>query len=419
MRRFDAIVRYRTHNHKRHLLIVEEAADKMEEVQDRLLRALPDFLVLVVSLLGQTVGLVWLLGWRAAGANRRTKLAIVALGLVSLTSAVFAFLLRFDRVARHFPLWWPSWGRGLAITWALLSLCWLVGYPALWIWSRMRREHSPARRLFFKTAYTAVLAAPPAVVGYGVFIERHQLFLREQKLEFPDLPPDLDGLRLVQLSDIHLSPFLSRDEARRAVDMANETRAHLALVTGDLITTGRDPLDDCLDILAGLRTDAGVFGCMGNHEIYAGAEDHIEEEAARRGMRFLRLSSQPLRFGKATLNLAGIDYQRLSRPYLVGAEKLVMPGAFNVLLSHNPDVFPVAARQGFPLTIAGHTHGGQIRLEILNMDLNPGHYYTPFVDGLYRRGPAAIFVSRGIGTIAIPARIGAPPEVALLRLCRS
>jgi predicted MPP superfamily phosphohydrolase len=103
----------------------------------------------------------------------------------------------------------------------------------------------------------------------------------------------------------------------------------------------------------------------------------------------------------------------------VGAEKLVMPGAFNVLLSHNPDVFPVAAKQGYPLTIAGHTHGGQIRVEILNMDLNPGLYYTHFVDGLYRRGPASIFVSRGIGTIAVPARIGAPPEVALLRLCRT
>src|SRR5579872_5919270 len=391
----------------------------MEEVQDRLLRALPDFLVLVVSLLGQTVGWVWLLGWRAAGAGRKTKLVMVAAGVLSLASAVFAFLLRFDRFARHFPLWWPSWGRGLAITWALLSLCWLVGYPVLWIGSRMHRGHSPARRLFFKTACTAVLAVPPAVVGYGVFIERHQLLLREQKLEFPDLPPDLDGLRLVQLSDIHLSPFLSLDELRRAVDMANETRAHLALVTGDLITTSRDSLDGCLDVLSGLRAEAGVFGCMGNHEIYAGAEDHAESGGARRGLRFLRLSSAPLRFGNAVLNLAGVDYQRLHRPYLVGAEKLVMPGAFNVLLSHNPDVFPVAARQGYPLTIAGHTHGGQIRVEILNMDLNPGLYYTPFVDGIYRRGPAAIFVSRGIGTIAIPARIGAPPEVALLRLCRT
>ena len=113
-----------------------------------------------------------------------------------------------------------------------------------------------------------------------------------------------------------------------------------------------------------------------------------------------------------------MDYQRLRRRYLVGAEKLIVPGAFNVLLSHNPDVFPVAAHQGYAVTIAGHTHGGQIRVEILNVDLNPGRYYTPYVDGVYRQGPASVFVSRGIGTIAVPARIGAPPEVALVRLCR-
>jgi predicted MPP superfamily phosphohydrolase len=79
----------------------------------------------------------------------------------------------------------------------------------------------------------------------------------------------------------------------------------------------------------------------------------------------------------------------------------------------------VAARQGYDLTISGHTHGGQIRVELLSEDLNPGRFYTPYVDGVYRRGPSSIFVSRGIGTIALPARLGAPPEVSLVRLCRS
>ena len=391
----------------------------MEVVLDRLLRALPDLFVLIVSLLGQIAGVAWLIGWRADGASRRTKILIAAAGALSMAASLLAFLLRFHRVARHFSGWWIGWGTGLAITWAMLSLCWLGGYFALWIASRMVSGHSPARRRFFQTAYAAVFAAPPAALAYGAFVERHQLFLREQKLEIPNLAPELDGLRLVQLTDIHLSPFLSRAELQRAVDMANETRAHIALVTGDLITTFRDPLDDCLDILAQLRAAAGVFGCMGNHEIYANAEAYVEREGARRGMRFLRLAAAPLRFGKAILNLVGVDYQRLHRRYLVGAEKLVAPGALNVLLSHNPDVFPVAARQGYDLTISGHTHGGQIRLELLSAELNPGRFYTPYVDGVYRRGPASIFVSRGIGTIAVPARLGAPPEVSLVRLCRS
>ncbi len=136
-------------------------------------------------------------------------------------------------------------------------------------------------------------------------------------------------------------------------------------------------------------------------------------------MRFLRLAAEQLKFGGAVLNLAGVDYQHLGRPYLVHAEKLVVPGAFNVLMSHNPDVFPVAARQGWQFTIAGHTHGGQVRYEILGQDLNLARFFTPYVDGIYRRGPDSIFVSRGIGTIGVPARLGTPPEVALIRLCRT
>jgi len=263
-----------------------------------------------------------------------------------------------------------------------------------------------------------LLAAPPIVTGYGVFIQRLDLSLREQDLKFPGLPKELDGLRIAQLTDIHLGPFLSERELARAVDMANETRPHLALVTGDLITTAQDPLDNCLRQLARLRAERGVFGCMGNHEIYAEAEDYVEGHGARLGLRFLRSHAERLQFGGAEINLAGVDYQSSRKPYLVGADRLVAPGDFNILLSHNPDVFPVAARQGYNLTIAGHTHGGQVRVEILRQDLNIARFFTPYVDGLYRRGDAAVFVSRGIGTIGLPARIGAPPEINLLRLSR-
>ena len=158
---------------------------------------------------------------------------------------------------------------------------------------------------------------------------------------------------------------------------------------------------------------------MGNHEIYTGTEDYVTFQGALFGMRMLRQNNQLLRFGTARLNLAGVDYQPKTAAYLADAEKLIEPDAFNVLLSHNPDVFPVAAKQGFQLTIAGHTHGGQVRVEILRQDLNIARFFTPYVDGLYRRDDAAAFVSRGIGTIGIPARLGAPPEVALLRLRRA
>src|SRR5207302_11111611 len=122
-----------------------------------------------------------------------------------------------------------------------------------------------------------------------------------------------------------------------------------------------------------------------------------------------------LRFGSSVLNIAGVDYQSIFHKgqYLVGAERLVYPGAVNLLLSHNPDVFPVAAKQGYDLMLSGHTHGGQVTVEILDQTINPARFLTPYVYGLYREGPAAAYVTRGIGTIGIPARVGALPEISL------
>ena len=382
-------------------------------------RNLPDFILLTTVILVQATG-AGLLLWGPAGVRvLRLRWAVITGTVISVFALMGAFLLRFARVIRLFPAWWADWGRGLIFVWAFVSIFLVAGILISRRWLQAQPGYSPARRAFLHTTSAALLCAPVIATGYGVFIQRVDLSLREQDLMFPDLPKDLDGLRLVQVTDIHLSPFLSERILARAVDMANETRAHLALVTGDLISTARDPLDTCLRQLSRLRADAGIFGCLGNHEMYANAEDYVEQQGARMGHHYLRQHAESLKFGQASLNLAGVDYQQSRKPYLVGAERLVAPGTFNVLLSHNPDVFPVAARQGYRLTIAGHTHGGQVRVEILRQDLNVARFFTPYVDGLYRRDAAAIFVSRGIGTIALPARIGAPPEVNLLRLRRA
>jgi len=273
------------------------------------------------------------------------------------------------------------------------------------------------RRALF-AAGRVLMASPVAVLGYGSFIERHRFGVREVDIPLAGLPTDLDGLRLLQLTDIHLSPFLSETEFAAVIDESNNLRPNVVLVTGDLISSYGDPVDACLRQIARLKSDAGIFGCMGNHERYAGVENYTAEAAGRLGIRFLRGQTSMCRFGGSTINLAGVDYQRIGQRtrYLRGAEKLLAPGALNVMLSHNPDVFPVAAQQGYNLLLAGHTHGGQIAIEILDQAISPARFFTPYVYGLYRSKGAAAYVSRGIGTIGIPARIGAPPEISLLRL---
>ncbi len=312
--------------------------------------------------------------------------------------------------------------------WRLWTSVWTAGsfgaYVLYWAWRAFRAltpRSFPAstdigRRRLLAAGARAALAAPFAVAGYGTFIGRDRFHVREIDLAVPDLPSDLEGLRLTQITDLHSGPYLTPADVSRIVDMANETRPHLALVTGDLISWKGDPVEACIDALSKLRADSGVWGCMGNHETYAEALRFTQNHGARRGLRFLRGENAELRFGEARLNLAGVDYQRSDRPYLAGPKSLTVPGAVNILLSHNPDVFPRAVELGYDVVLSGHTHGGQVTLEIVKQSINPGRFFTPYVVGEYHLGRSVIYVSPGLGTINLPMRIGAQPEISAIRL---
>lgn len=312
--------------------------------------------------------------------------------------------------------WLPGveWFRASGVLWFVISVPLWV---AMRMWTKPVETDLGRRRVLAQSA--AVVMAPGAGIGYAIRRSRQDAEIRECTITVPDLPADLDGLRLVQISDIHLSSFFSRDQLRRVVDQANDLRADLALVTGDLITAPGDPLDEAIEELSRLRADRGVLGCLGNHEIVARSERETVRMGARCGMRFLRQQAECLHFGCARLNIAGVDYQRKQRPYLTGTESLRRDDAVNLLLSHNPDVFPVAAAQGWDVTVAGHTHGGQITLEYLHPSLNPARFYTPFTYGLYQQEGRSLFVTSGLGTVGIPARLGTQAEIALLRLARA
>lgn len=287
------------------------------------------------------------------------------------------------------------------------------------VWRPAAQEQSAggfSRRAFLDRSAKTAMALPFVVGGYGTFIGRDAFEVRETELRVKGLSADQDGLRIVQISDFHYGPYLSRKDLRRVVGMANELRPQLAFVTGDFITREGDPLEECLDELSQLRADSGLWGCLGNHEEFARCSDLTEKYAAQKGIQVLRERAQMLRFGDSRLNLIGVDYQRQSNGYLTGVADLVDASAFNVLLSHNPDVFPTAAAAGCDLTLSGHTHGGQITMEIVEQTLNPGRFFTPFVVGEYRIGEKAAYVTRGVGTVNMPIRIGARPEIATLVL---
>lgn len=366
--------------------------------------------------------------WLRRFGRAASTLAAAAVALGGLALATYSELFQwnvglFGYADRDAGLWWILGG-----VWVAGSVGALLLYAAYRAATALRRGGSAAsapagetlpRRQVLAMAGRVALAAPYAVAGYGAFIARRNFGLRETEMAVRNLPADLEGLRLVQLTDLHSGPHLSLRDVEYLVDMANETRPHVALVTGDLVTQQGDPLVGCLDRLSRLRSDAGTFGCLGNHEEYVFGSDFAEAYGRRVGLRFLRTRAELLRFGDAPLNLAGVDYQRQSEGYLEGAGSLVDPGAVNLLLSHNPDVFPRAAELGYDVTVSGHTHGGQITVEILDQTLNAGRFFTPYVLGKYAIGDAVLYVSPGLGTVNLPIRLGVPPEVTLLRLRRA
>jgi predicted MPP superfamily phosphohydrolase len=323
----------------------------------------------------------------------------------------------------HQPDWIPALPHSLVIAvgmmWGVISAA-SFGLYSLWraLIVRVYPDFSPARRKLLVAGGSAAVALPLTATGFGAFVERTNFQVKEIDLPIPNLHPDLEGLRIGQLSDLHVSPWLSVRDAGRTVDMLNELKPHVIAVTGDLITQPGDPLDETIRELARLRAEAGVVGCLGNHEKYAECEEYVRTEAARYGMDFLGNRARKLRWGNGVLNIVGVDYQSTrDRPrYLDSVTHLAMPEAANLLLSHNPDVFPVAVRMGYEAVLAGHTHGGQVTVEILNQTLNFARFVTPFVAGLYRLQGRSCYVTAGIGTITFPVRLGAKPEITLLRL---
>jgi len=296
---------------------------------------------------------------------------------------------------------------------------------------------NPQRRYFLRTATYAAGALPLMGALYGFAFERFDFEVFRVNVPVPDLPYGLDGLRILQLSDIHASNYMPISQVRRIVDRAQQLSCDVIMITGDLLTGRDDPLGACVAELSRLRAPLGVWGCNGNHEIYTDTDDKAALLFRQHGMTMLRQENAQLSWRRAKFNLIGVDYQSQhwfnsrSGPMLEGVETLVRQDMPNILLSHNPNAFCRASELGIDLMLAGHTHGGQVQVEILDHRISPARFITKYIAGLYR-GPmsgdaaslfakryASVYVSRGLGTIATPLRLGVPPEITLLTLRRA
>lgn len=237
-------------------------------------------------------------------------------------------------------------------------------------------------------------------------IERQEIFLKR-------LPPRLDGLRIVHLSDFHYGPLVNPKHLERAVKAANDLRPDVIALTGDYISQDRMYAEPCAEVVGKLRARYGVYAVLGNHDHWTDAT-LIADLFRAEGVRVLINEGTRMDLRGENFWLAGVD------DTMVGLEDLPLALAgssddeFKLLLAHNPIILRRAARVYVDLVLSGHTHGGQVTWR--SEKSRSGRPRRRMLRGLGRRGNTQIFVTRGLGTVVLPIRYGCPPEVSVLEL---
>jgi predicted MPP superfamily phosphohydrolase len=380
------------------------------------------FIAVIVLILGSMHYYLWARLVRdpqlPALATRLLTAAMLGFALVLPASLVTVRLSR-GHVAPAF-VWMAFLWMGIGFLLAAFLAFADVGRFALWAARRLRGNDvpvDPARRTFLaRVLAVGVSGTVLGLAGEGVRSALGRLRVKEVPIRLDGLPAQLDGFRLVQISDLHIGALLHRGWVEGVVERVLGTRPDAVAITGDLVDGSVDELRNHVAPLAALASaPRGVFFVTGNHEYYSGVDDWLRHLPSL-GIRPLRNERVELAPG---LDLAGIHDPsgygtRGFAPDLDRALAGRQQGRPVVLLAHQPRQFEEAARKGVALTLCGHTHGGQIWPFSWIVAI-----VQPYLAGLHRIGNSQVYVSRGTGFWGPPMRVFAPPEITVLTLHRA
>jgi uncharacterized protein len=272
----------------------------------------------------------------------------------------------------------------------------------------------------------AVAGVPPLVtaglVGVGLS-ELDEFRVREIDVPVADLPGPLEGMTIAHVTDVHVGKYTKGKVLEQIVARTNAMKADLVLMSGDLIDWSMSDLPKALEMVKALRSTsgAGAFMCEGNHDLF---DDRLgfERGVKNAGVPLLLNESELVSVRGHRIQLLGIKWGGIStdprypamNEHVDAVWRLRQRDAFPILLAHHPHAFDAAAARGIPLTLAGHTHGGQL---MLTREVGAGPMLFKYWSGLYRRDGAALVVSNGVGNW-FPLRVGAPAEILKLSLKR-
>ncbi len=262
-----------------------------------------------------------------------------------------------------------------------------------------------------------VMALGFLFTGLGIYHARRQPRVKRVTVPLGDLPPDLDGLTIGQISDVHAGTTIKRRQIERIVEALAPHQPDLIALTGDLADQSVERLRPHVEPLARLRAPLGCFFVTGNHEYYAGVGPWLNE-VRRLGFRTLLNEHVVIQRGSGRIVLAGTTdlsagQETEGHASDVGKALAEAPDGLRILLAHQPGTIEAAEAAGVDLQLSGHTHGGQFPPWKYVVSL-----HQPYAAGLHRRGNTWIYVNRGAGYWGPPIRLGAPSEVTLLTLVR-
>lgn len=261
------------------------------------------------------------------------------------------------------------------------------------------------------------LLGAAALGAYATLIEPRWLQVTRPRIHIRRLPPQLEGLRLALLTDLHVGEFTPPALIRRACELTMREHPDLIAITGDLAADDAPGFQVVLEALDGLEAPLGVYAVPGNHDYIVGIDKWHRQIAAHPSIVDLTNTAVVREVNGARLCIAGVDDLSRGTPRL---EMLPAPEArdLTLLLAHDPDQAERSRRtyDQVDLIVSGHTHGGQVRLPWVGALRNPAHRDDLYEGGLRRRPWTQVYTSRGVGTVHLPVRFLCRPEVALLEL---
>jgi predicted MPP superfamily phosphohydrolase len=285
-------------------------------------------------------------------------------------------------------------------------------------------DDSPSleRRKVLHTIGVSASILPFIITAQGVLHTIYDIETKEIELVLPGLSRNLDGIRLLQISDIHTGSYFGTGYLQEVVHIINKQKADIIAITGDYVNFDPDELQIYLPILRQLHAQIGIYGSLGNHDHYMTGIKHKQLCTMIRstGIDLLINNARTLQINNADLIIAGTDNTGFNQKFgdLTQTFDGVSKEATSILMAHDPTYWKMEILDSglADLTLSGHTHGGQIGIEFLGEAYSPAQFVYEQWSGLYMQHDKYLYVNRGLGTVGPPIRVGIPPEITVITL---